>query len=312
MNAASLAAPQTLNLYAYCANDPINHLDPSGLGFWSFLKKLFKWIVAVIAVIVAVITIIAAPATIAGILAAISATASAGSSVMGALGYSTAAKILGWIALGTGIGAGIATIAAGPKIDDSLILHIASTEENTSTISWWQIALAGVSAAGSIANSFASGPKKKKQTAEQRQASIIQRTIASALWRLKNMPGCKEFIQGSSSQDPVAVLEGLRDDKNVFFDKSMGLDASAPVGQTTDLEGNPKAGQGVNSRIHLGRKFFDDWTVGGWKGTMNLPNTRTNIVLHELKHAVDVGHAPGEANNYYYNEIAKKCFGVTP
>ncbi len=39
---------------------------------------------------------------------------------MGVPGYSTAAKILGWIALGTGI-SGIATIAAGPKIDDSLI-----------------------------------------------------------------------------------------------------------------------------------------------------------------------------------------------
>ncbi|MGH9947878.1 MAG: RHS repeat-associated core domain-containing protein [Pyrinomonadaceae bacterium] len=36
--------PQTLNLYAYCANDPINHTDPNGLGFFSFLKKLFKGI----------------------------------------------------------------------------------------------------------------------------------------------------------------------------------------------------------------------------------------------------------------------------
>jgi hypothetical protein len=25
-------------------NDPVNHTDPSGLGFFSFLKKLFKWI----------------------------------------------------------------------------------------------------------------------------------------------------------------------------------------------------------------------------------------------------------------------------
>jgi RHS repeat-associated protein len=38
MGAASLSDPQTLNLYAYCGNDPINHTDPDGL----FFKKLFK------------------------------------------------------------------------------------------------------------------------------------------------------------------------------------------------------------------------------------------------------------------------------
>lgn len=30
MQAASLAAPQTLNMYTYCGNDPINYTDPSG------------------------------------------------------------------------------------------------------------------------------------------------------------------------------------------------------------------------------------------------------------------------------------------
>lgn len=41
MRATSLGNPQTLNLYAYCGNDPINRLGPSGL-FFGFLKKLFK------------------------------------------------------------------------------------------------------------------------------------------------------------------------------------------------------------------------------------------------------------------------------
>jgi RHS repeat-associated protein len=44
IKSVTLESPQTLNLYAYCANDPINHTDPSGLGFFSFLKKLFKGI----------------------------------------------------------------------------------------------------------------------------------------------------------------------------------------------------------------------------------------------------------------------------
>ncbi len=45
MRATSLQDPQTLNLYAYCANDPINKIDPSGLGFLSWIKKLFKRII---------------------------------------------------------------------------------------------------------------------------------------------------------------------------------------------------------------------------------------------------------------------------
>jgi RHS repeat-associated protein len=60
MSAASLTNPQSLNLYAYCANDPINHVDPSGLGFLSWLKKIFKRVVHALihAVITAVFTFI--------------------------------------------------------------------------------------------------------------------------------------------------------------------------------------------------------------------------------------------------------------
>jgi RHS repeat-associated protein len=62
MNAVSLSDPQSLNLYAYCGNDPINHIDPDGL----FLRKLFggigkafKWVFRIAAVIVAVIAVMA-------------------------------------------------------------------------------------------------------------------------------------------------------------------------------------------------------------------------------------------------------------
>jgi RHS repeat-associated protein len=40
MSATSLTDPQSLNLYAYCGNDPVNRVDPTGL-FWG---KLFRWI----------------------------------------------------------------------------------------------------------------------------------------------------------------------------------------------------------------------------------------------------------------------------
>ncbi|MGE4211747.1 MAG: RHS repeat-associated core domain-containing protein, partial [Oligoflexales bacterium] len=40
MGAVRLGNLQSLNLYGYCENDPINHVDPDGL----FLGKLFGWI----------------------------------------------------------------------------------------------------------------------------------------------------------------------------------------------------------------------------------------------------------------------------
>jgi RHS repeat-associated protein len=50
MQSVTLEAPQTLNLYSYCGNDPINHTDPDGL-FWGaigrFFKKLGKFLSAI-------------------------------------------------------------------------------------------------------------------------------------------------------------------------------------------------------------------------------------------------------------------------
>jgi RHS repeat-associated protein len=46
MDAVSLSDPQTLNLYAYCGNDPINRYDPDGLGIVSFFKAIGRAIAA--------------------------------------------------------------------------------------------------------------------------------------------------------------------------------------------------------------------------------------------------------------------------
>ncbi|MCY7356287.1 MAG: DUF4329 domain-containing protein, partial [Rudanella sp.] len=192
MNAVDFKHPQTLNLYNYCGNDPINYTDPSGL-FWGFLKKLFKWIMVAIAVIVAILTIIAAPATIAGILGAISAGAGAASSVLGSLGYQKAARIFGLIALVTGFGSLIAgkigkgsyiSVGKGNYISDGTGAHKAGT--------WFGI-FAGV---GAIANSFAGGKPKKYRTAQEAAIAFLKRVnprsirinreIAAVICKLKN------------------------------------------------------------------------------------------------------------------------------
>ena len=48
MSDSDLSSPQSFNLYAYCMNDPVNHTDPSGLGFFSFLKKIGKALLKVL------------------------------------------------------------------------------------------------------------------------------------------------------------------------------------------------------------------------------------------------------------------------
>src|SRR6266542_1096304 len=62
MDAASLSNPQTLNLYAYCGNDPINHVDPAGTSFFGklfgWIGKIFKWVAIAAIVAVAVLTVV--------------------------------------------------------------------------------------------------------------------------------------------------------------------------------------------------------------------------------------------------------------
>jgi hypothetical protein len=55
MKPSDLRLPQTLNLYTYCGNDPINHTDPDGL-FWGFFRKLFNWLGRVLSAVARVIT----------------------------------------------------------------------------------------------------------------------------------------------------------------------------------------------------------------------------------------------------------------
>jgi RHS repeat-associated protein len=59
VNAANLTDPQSFNLYSYCGNDPINHVDPSGL-FWGrlirFLKKALRIINAILLTVAAILS----------------------------------------------------------------------------------------------------------------------------------------------------------------------------------------------------------------------------------------------------------------
>lgn len=201
MGSVSLSNPQTLNLYAYCTNDPVNYVDPSGLGFFSFLKKLFKWIIVAIAVIVAVITIIAAPPTIAGLLGAISAGAGAISTVAGALGYNKVARIFGLIAVVTGFGS---LIAGKLGVGNKLFGFSVAKEEASKWFSPWTGITLGV---GAIVNSFQqvelSGEKRK-------QWDTAQFVLLSVLGNPNSR--CYKFLK-SKGFDPDAIAKDLKTQK---------------------------------------------------------------------------------------------------
>jgi hypothetical protein len=60
MEAVELGDPQSLNLYAYCGNDPINHVDPDGLFFkklFGTIGKVFMWVAIAATIAMAVLTV---------------------------------------------------------------------------------------------------------------------------------------------------------------------------------------------------------------------------------------------------------------
>ncbi|MGI8639950.1 MAG: RHS repeat-associated core domain-containing protein [Pyrinomonadaceae bacterium] len=287
MAASSLASPQTLNLYAYCGNDPINHTDPSGL-FWGFFKKLFKWVLVAVAVIVAVVTIVgvlAAPATIAGILGAISAGANAASQVLNAAGFKKIGRIFGIIAAATGFG----SIIAG-KIGAQHLLA-GEGKDKTFGSGVWFAALGWV---GAIANSFAHNDRKKQN--DEQNLAIIRQTIADTIKRLKNNSKCLKTIQDMSSENPIDVLQKV---PKVHLPNQTAV-AVAPVGARS------------KGFITLGDKFFTQ-SVGGWtrETGMNSQRTRQFTILHELLHLSGSDHTNIEELDKHTDKILKDCFGVT-
>jgi len=269
MGAASLAAPQTLNLYTYCGNDPVNNLDPDGLDFFSWLGHL----------------------------------------IMQFFRSETAKRIAikfiaSYIVSGGNLSVAIHSVA--PDILSSLGLN-----PNLLLTPSWNPDLPHPLNSGGVGSLNRYIIFNLIAGAARASTDIIRGVYLSALWRIRTMPGCKEFIQEEfTGQDPETVLKALYDRGQIrIFGPIMtqGAVARSTLG----------TGSAGDIRLDAGQ-WRDDPTVGGWRGHLNRFNTQTLVLLHELKHIVgtphDVvirdGHHVRRDDAYFYKGIAEKCFGV--
>ena len=183
MGDADLTAPQTLNLYAYCMNDPVNHADPSGLGFLSFLKKIGKailkflsnkWVQIAIAIAIALIAYYY-PNSLFGALGGGSNSGSAAPLAHGAAsttGLSTAGSagassgLAGGLAAGAGAGVG-AGVTAGHVVFSVVFMATDVGVASSGIATAAAIGLAGALAAGLIAGAQSSPPQDLKQQVQK-------------------------------------------------------------------------------------------------------------------------------------------------
>jgi hypothetical protein len=294
MNAASLAAPQTLNLYAYCANDPINHLDPSGLGFWSFLKKLFhwfnkilKWVVLAVVVVTIAIAVVVSPE--AAIVFA--------KAVLGFIG-----KIMG---ISVTQSAAIITDFAGE------IVGISVSSSISMGVSGY--AIAGFYAVGAVSSFAQTKPRKKKRNLTPQQILIKVNSIVKAALAKKD---CRDYI--SDGGDPM-----LDKDARVTFRRFVNKRENYQMineGQNNPANPQNAAQGGIDNdggvrkpTIRLWKPFFsDNLTLNTHPGAgagLSKFDWKALAELHELKHVYSGGAPPSHDNPGGWNdELIKRCF----
>lgn len=227
----------------------------------------------------------------AGVLGAISASAAAGSSVAKALGYTTAAKVFGWIAIATGAGA---IFAAAGSSHSLIIKNFASSAEKTTPL--WQRILGGISAVGAIANSFTNDTKKADNLTPDQILNIVVPLVKAALSKL----ACRQFVGENGDpvldKDPRVTLKRLKNKKENY--QLINEGKNNPANSGTIAQGGmdiDTAGNVKKPTIRLWKPFFSDTL-----GLNTSPNAAAGLskfdlkalaLLHELKHVYS-GPAP--------------------
>jgi RHS repeat-associated protein len=176
MRSVSLESPQTLNLYAYCMNDPVNHTDPSGLGFFSFLKKIFKAILKIlsnkwvqIALMVAMIAVLHFYYHYNFGFGVVSNAPSGAAPVLHAAATSTvAAASSGGAALSAGI---TGTFLAGVAVDEGILVGVGSLLTDLGTLALGTAAAVGAANHAAQKNNAKTNKKTEQKKPEKSPCS---------------------------------------------------------------------------------------------------------------------------------------------
>ena len=220
MRAANLFDPQSLNMYAYCGNDPINHTDPDGL-FWG---KLFKWLgkglkwVAIAAMVAT--AIISVASMVFGVAA-----------VNTFLTTTTLGKVLGFIAsIPTRIGSFIAGV--GKTIAGVFSFAEAGGVSAVLAGVGYGVLLAGSEAASAIARQLQQSRRgQHKQSQEVYSEERVQFKTQLALLTFQRLDKSlfKTIVANNLSNLPTeivfchAAIESGLDPTQTGFQKEIGL-----------------------------------------------------------------------------------------
>ncbi|MEK6325299.1 MAG: FG-GAP-like repeat-containing protein [Acidobacteriota bacterium] len=273
MGSVSLGSPQTLNLYAYCTNDPVNQLDPNGLGFFSFLGKIFGAIGKAFHFVAKVLAVFAAVAAV----------------VFLAWG-------MPYVALAFGIFSGLLFATAyGPPIVGKLLLAAGGVARRVPVAGTPPINRTGSTGVGAI-SSFLQQSSQIIPVGTLRWIVLTQ-AINAAIAAISGRSSCRELFVGYIN--PIDVLReiqlgrgrgafgfGTRD----AFGRTMSTDVSAVT--TPKFEYRLIATwrlanvgvRGADITINTAGPFFTGYRSRfGASDAVN----RAVTVIHELGHAVD-------------------------
>ena len=270
MSAASLTDPQTLNLYAYVGNDPVNRLDPTGL-FWGFIGKLIKSIakVFVVVLVVAAVLILTLTDPLDGALLA--------KTLIGAGIFA----LIGW---GSGKLAQFA----------SAFLGAASGSVNFRTPG-----INGGTGVGAVSGFLASDQSRQQGVQAPSRAALLgaisnlESALNDASAALKK-PACRSLIAGPNSKSPGSLLSRLRRNKQVSLGDAGGRGRTFGKGQGASIlldEHTINYDPSVGNVVGKGQVYNYDERV-------TAREARAVVALHELAHATGALSATNAGFHY--------------
>ena len=171
--------PQDFNRYAYCRNNPVKYVDPTGYGFWSWVKSFFAGFVG--AVITAVLSPFITPpiaGMIGGAVAGAMISALNGGGLGGALKGALWGGAFGLVAGGMyyGLGPGLgAVFLGGMAIGGAVYAGIAGGGEGLAN---YGAGILGAVYGGSLGNALAGPSSSSPGTGNEFQSKLSKQEQA--------------------------------------------------------------------------------------------------------------------------------------